>query len=116
MRDLKRLAKARRAGRVMEGMQFGGGGVVGGYEVNYRNRLKAISALNSQKVKGAARGREILEPTDQEHKAIMNYLEDLLQMRTMIGDVSGIRPKLRKARAKRLVQALGQIRAPMVRF
>ena len=105
-RELKKQVKRRRREST---------GDMGGYETNPRNRLKAITALNSKKKEGAAKGREILEPTDQEHKAIMLYLEDLLRMRTMIGDVSGVRPKLRKARAKRLVQALGKIRAPMVK-
>jgi hypothetical protein len=113
IRQLKRLARDRRKAS-LSGTDVAGIGKLKGYEVNIRNRKKAITALKSKKKAGAARGREILEPTREEHTAIMHYLEDLLKMRTMIGDVSGIRPKLRKARAKRLVQALGQIRAPMV--
>jgi len=105
MRQLKRAARERR--KATESRK--------GYETNVRNRLKALSALNSKKKPGSARGREILEPTHEEHTAIMAYLEDLLQMRVMIGDVSNIRPKLRKARARRLVQALGTIKAPMIR-
>ena len=111
--QLKKLARERKKAS-LKGTDVVGIGKVKGYEVNVRNRDKARSALESTKVAGAARGRELLEPTKGEQDAIFGYLHDLLALRTMIGDVSNVRPKLRKARARRLVQALGKIKAPQL--
>ena len=111
--QIKKMAKERRQAS-LAGTDVLGIGKVKGYEVNVRNRDKARSALESTKVAGAARGRELLMPTKGEQDAIFSYLHDLLALRTMIGNVSNIHPKLRKARARRLVQALGKIKAPQL--
>ena len=57
---LKKLVKARRKQ---------------GKDPKVRNRTKALSALESQRKKGAAKGREILEPTRQEVDTIYSWLE-----------------------------------------
>jgi hypothetical protein len=82
-----------------------------GWSANVRNRWKAWTVLEK-----ATKHANFLRPSNAEHEAIMHYLEDLLKLRVMIGDVSNVKPSLRKSRAKRLVKALGKIRAPNIKI
>ena len=80
-----------------------------GWSASVRNRWTGWTVYEKT-------GVNFLRPSNLEHQAIMNYLEDLLKLRVMIGDVSNVKPSLRKARAKRLVKALGQIKAPNIKI
>lgn len=52
---------------------------------NLQNRWKAVKCAESFKMKGAANGREILEPTREEVRAIYSWLEVHLDKRLIVG-------------------------------
>lgn len=113
VKDIKKIHRDRRK-KSLEGTKVAGLGKVQGYQQNVRNRDKAYSSLESKKVAGAARGREILEPMREEAEALQNYLEAILRLRTMVGDVSNIPRGIRKQRARRLIRALGEVKVPQL--
>ncbi len=113
LKELKKIFRNRRR-KSLSGTKVIRIGRVRGWDPNVRNRKKAQSAQDSRKMEKAARGRDILEPTHSEFKYMLEYMQKILTLRTMIGDVSGVPKKLRSRRAKRLVDALGPVKMPRV--